>query len=103
MGPLVCTVSPRIWELPVGIVANNGIPVLGECIEGRTSSSVVVQPAASRSFFLQNITGFMVGRRVRGTAPASPGRRQDGDGGGLLGGAKVYSGSSAARSGRQLR
>jgi acetyl-CoA carboxylase carboxyltransferase component len=48
--------------MPVGIVANNGILFSEVAHEGRALHRAVL-PARIPLIFLQNITGFMVGRK----------------------------------------
>jgi len=52
-------------RLSDGILANNGIPVLRERAEGRAVHRAVQSEAIVPLVFLQNITGFMVGKEVR--------------------------------------
>ena len=61
-GPTLVTGFARIWGYPVGIVANNGI-LFGESAQ---KGAHFVQLCGQRGIplvFLQNITGFMVGRK----------------------------------------
>jgi 3-methylcrotonyl-CoA carboxylase beta subunit len=74
---LVCGFA-HIHGYPVGIVANNGILFSESARRARTSSSSATS-ASIPLLFLQNITGFMVGRAVRERRHRQ-GRRQDGAG-----------------------
>ena len=61
-GPTLVTGFARIWGYPVGIVANNGILFS----ESAQKGAHFVQLCGQRGIplvFLQNITGFMVGRK----------------------------------------
>ncbi|TXT25583.1 MAG: 3-methylcrotonyl-CoA carboxylase beta subunit [Rhodocyclaceae bacterium] len=71
---LVCGFA-RIYGYPVGIVANNGILFSESALKG----AHFIELCAQRGIplvFLQNITGFMVGRKYENGGI----RRQDGDG-----------------------
>ncbi len=60
-GPTLVTAFARIWGYPVGILANNGILFSESALKG----SHFIQLCESRGIpllFLQNITGFMVGK-----------------------------------------
>jgi len=60
-GPTLVTGFARIWGHPVGIVANNGVLFSESALKG----AHFIQLCDQRSIplvFLQNITGFMVGR-----------------------------------------
>ena len=84
---LVCGFA-RIWGYPVGIVANNGILFSESALKG----AHFIELCAQRGIplvFLQNITGFMVGRAVRGRRHRQA-RRQDGDRGRVRRGAEVH-------------
>ena len=64
-GPTLVTGFARIWGYPVGILANNGILFSEAALKG----AHFIELACQRGIplvFLQNITGFMVGREVRG-------------------------------------
>ena len=64
----------RIWGYPVGIVANNGI-LFGESAQ---KGAHFVELCAQRGIplvFLQNITGFMVGRRYEAGGIAKDGAK----------------------------
>jgi 3-methylcrotonyl-CoA carboxylase beta subunit len=70
---LVCGFA-RLWGLPVAIVANNGILFSESALKG----AHFVQLAARRRtplLFLQNITGFMVGRRYENAGIARDGAK----------------------------
>ena len=67
----------QIWGYPVGIVANNGILFSESALKG----AHFIELCAQRGIplvFLQNITGFMVGRKYESRRHRQ-GRRQDGD------------------------
>ena len=75
---LICGFA-RIFGYPVGIVANNGI-LFGESAQ---KGAHFIELCAQRKIplvFLQNITGFMVGKQYENDGIAKT-RRQDGDGG----------------------
>jgi 3-methylcrotonyl-CoA carboxylase beta subunit len=60
-GPTLVTGFARIWGYPVGILANNGILFSDSALKG----AHFIELACQRDIpllFLQNITGFMVGR-----------------------------------------
>jgi 3-methylcrotonyl-CoA carboxylase beta subunit len=70
---LVCGFA-RLWGFPVAIVANNGILFSESALKG----AHFVQLAARRRtplLFLQNITGFMVGRRYENSGIARDGAK----------------------------
>jgi 3-methylcrotonyl-CoA carboxylase beta subunit len=70
---LVCGFA-RIWGCPVGIVANNGILFSESALKG----AHFVQLCNRRRIpllFLQNITGFMVGRRYENAGIAKDGAK----------------------------
>jgi 3-methylcrotonyl-CoA carboxylase beta subunit len=70
---LVCGFA-RIWGYPVGIVANNGILFS----ESALKAAHFIELCAQRGIplvFLQNITGFMVGRRYENTGIAKDGAK----------------------------
>ena len=71
-GATLVTGFARIDGMPVGIVANNGILFSESRRRARTSSSCA--PAQDPLVFLQNITGFMVGRKYEneGIAATAP-------------------------------
>ena len=67
----------RIWGYPVGIIANNGILFSESALKG----AHFIELCAQRGIplvFLQNITGFMVGRKYEAGGIAKR-RREDGD------------------------
>ena len=77
----------HIQGCPVGIVANNGILFS----ESANKGAHFVELCSQRRIplvFLQNITGFMVGRKYEDERHRAR-RRQDGDGGGLRAGAEA--------------
>ena len=71
---LVCGFS-RIWGYPVGVVANNGVPLFRErALKG----SHFIELCSQRGIpllFLQNITGFMVGRQYEAGGIAKDGAK----------------------------
>ena len=78
-GATLVTGFAHIWGYPVGIVANNGILFS----ESAQKGAHFIELCAQRGIplvFLQNITGFMVGRKYE-AGGNSQGRRQDGYGG----------------------
>ena len=73
-GQTLVTGFARIWGYPVGIVANNGI-LFGESAQ---KGAHFVELCAQRGIplvFLQNITGFMVGRRYEAGGIAKDGAK----------------------------
>lgn len=70
---LVCGFA-RIWGMPIGIVANNGI-LFGESAQ---KGAHFIELCAQRKIpllFLQNITGFMVGRKYESEGIAKHGAK----------------------------
>jgi 3-methylcrotonyl-CoA carboxylase beta subunit len=70
---LVCGFA-RIWGYPVGIVANNGILFSESALKG----AHFIELCAQRGIplvFLQNITGFMVGRKYENAGIAKDGAK----------------------------
>ena len=70
---LVCGFA-HIWGYPVGILANNGILFSESALKG----SHFIELCAQRGIplvFLQNITGFMVGRKYENTGIAKDGAK----------------------------
>ncbi len=72
---LVCGFA-HICGYPVGILANNGVLFSESALKG-THFIELCDQRGIPLVFLQNITGFMVGTRVRGRRHRQ-GRRQDG-------------------------
>ena len=73
-GPTLVTGFARIWGFPVGIVANNGI-LFGESAQ---KGAHFIELCAQRGIplvFLQNITGFMVGRKYETSGIAKDGAK----------------------------
>ncbi len=73
-GETVVTGFARIWGYPVGIVANNGILFS----ESALKAAHFIQLCAQRGIplvFLQNITGFMVGRKYEAGGIAKDGAK----------------------------
>ena len=60
-GPTLVTGFARIWGHPVGVVANNGVLFSESALKGAHFIELCDQRAIPL-LFLQNITGFMVGR-----------------------------------------
>ena len=60
---------------PVGIVANNGILFSESALKGAHFIELCAQRKASRLLFLQNITGFMVGRKYESGGIAKDGAK----------------------------
>ena len=70
---LVCGFA-RIWGYPVGIIANNGILFSESALKG----AHFIELCCQRNIplvFLQNITGFMVGRKYENTGIAKNGAK----------------------------
>jgi len=61
-GTTLVTGFARIWGMPVGILANNGILFSDSALKGAHFIELACQRAIPL-LFLQNITGFMVGRQ----------------------------------------
>ena len=73
-GPTLVTGFAHIWGMPVGIVANNGI-LFGESAQ---KGAHFIELCAQRGIplvFLQNITGFMVGRKYENGGIAKDGAK----------------------------
>jgi 3-methylcrotonyl-CoA carboxylase beta subunit len=73
-GPTLVTGFARIWGMPVGIIANNGILFSESALKG----AHFVELCCQRSIpivFLQNISGFMVGRRYEAGGIAKDGAK----------------------------
>ncbi|MGH7084886.1 MAG: carboxyl transferase domain-containing protein, partial [Acetobacteraceae bacterium] len=73
-GPTVVTGFAHIWGYPVGIVANNGILFSESAVKG----AHFIELCAQRKIplvFLQNITGFMVGRKYEAGGIAKDGAK----------------------------
>jgi 3-methylcrotonyl-CoA carboxylase beta subunit len=73
-GPTVVTGFAHIWGYPVGIVANNGILFS----ESAQKAAHFIELCAQRGIplvFLQNITGFMVGRKYEAGGIAKDGAK----------------------------
>ena len=88
----------RLLGYPVGIIANNGVLFS----ESALKATHFIELCAARRIpliFLQNITGFMVGRAVRARRHRE-GRREDGARGRQRGRAEVHAWSSARRTAR---
>src|SRR5437763_7982702 len=70
---LVCGFA-RIWGYPVGILANNGILFSESALKGAHFSELCAQRGIPL-VFLQNITGFMVGRKYEAGGIAKDGAK----------------------------
>ncbi|HEV3177018.1 MAG TPA: carboxyl transferase domain-containing protein, partial [Stellaceae bacterium] len=73
-GETVITGFARIWGYPVGIIANNGILFS----ESALKATHFIELCAQRGIpliFLQNITGFMVGRKYEASGIAKDGAK----------------------------
>ncbi|MEQ8355950.1 MAG: carboxyl transferase domain-containing protein [Kiloniellaceae bacterium] len=70
---LVCGFA-RIWGYPVGILANNGILFSESAVKGAHFIELCVQRGLPL-VFLQNITGFMVGRKYEAGGIAKDGAK----------------------------
>ena len=64
-GSTLVTGFARLYGMPVGIIANNGILFSRVGAEGRALHRAVLRSARVPLLFLQNITGFMVGTKIR--------------------------------------
>jgi len=73
-GPTLVTGFARLWGYPIGIIANNGILFS----ESAQKGAHFIELCAQRGIplvFLQNITGFMVGRRYEAGGIAKDGAK----------------------------
>ncbi|HEV8014722.1 MAG TPA: carboxyl transferase domain-containing protein [Stellaceae bacterium] len=73
-GPTLVTGFARLWGYPVGIVANNGVLFSESALKG----AHFVELCAQRGIplvFLQNITGFMVGKKYEAGGIAKDGAK----------------------------
>jgi acetyl-CoA carboxylase carboxyltransferase component len=61
-GPTLITCFARIHGIPVGILANNGV-LFSECANKGTQFIQLCNQIDTPLLFLQNITGFMVGKK----------------------------------------
>jgi 3-methylcrotonyl-CoA carboxylase beta subunit len=73
-GPTLVTGFARIWGYPVGILANNGILFSESALKGTHFIALACQRGISL-VFLQNITGFMVGREYEARGIAKDGAK----------------------------
>ena len=73
-GPTLVTGFARIWGHPVGIVANNGI-LFGESAQKGAHFIELCDQRGIPLVFLQNITGFMVGRKYESGGIAKDGAK----------------------------
>ena len=76
-GTTLVTGFARLWGYPVGIVANNGILFSESALKGAHFIELCCQRGIPL-VFLQNITGFMVGKEIR-SGRHRQGRRENGD------------------------
>jgi 3-methylcrotonyl-CoA carboxylase beta subunit len=73
-GPTLVTGFARLWGYPIGIVANNGVLFSESALKG----AHFVELCAQRQIplvFLQNITGFMVGKKYEAGGIAKDGAK----------------------------
>src|SRR5262245_8416982 len=61
-GATLVTGFARLWGYPVGVVANNGV-LFGESAQKAAHFVILCHKRRTPLLFLQNITGFMVGKR----------------------------------------
>ncbi|HYZ63273.1 MAG TPA: carboxyl transferase domain-containing protein [Acetobacteraceae bacterium] len=73
-GPTLVTGFARIWGYPVGIIANNGILFSESAQKGAHFIELCAQRGVPL-VFLQNITGFMVGRKYEAGGIAKDGAK----------------------------
>jgi len=73
-GPTLVTGFARIWGYPVGIVANNGI-LFSESAQKGAHFIELCSQRGIPLLFLQNITGFMVGRKYEAGGIAKDGAK----------------------------
>ena len=73
-GPSLVTGFARIHGYPIGIVANNGILFSGSALKGAHFIELCCQRGIPL-LFLQNITGFMVGRKYEAGGIAKDGAK----------------------------
>jgi 3-methylcrotonyl-CoA carboxylase beta subunit len=73
-GTTLVTGFARIWGYPIGIVANNGILFSESAVKGAHFIELCAQRGVPL-LFLQNITGFMVGRKYEAGGIAKDGAK----------------------------
>src|SRR5579864_4452592 len=73
-GPTLVCGFARIWGYPVGIVANNGILFSESALKGAHFIELCAQRGVP-IVFLQNITGFMVGKKYENAGIAKDGAK----------------------------
>ncbi|MCF3948222.1 carboxyl transferase domain-containing protein [Acidiphilium iwatense] len=73
-GTTLVTAFARIWGYPVGIVANNGVLFSESALKGAHFIELCAQRGIPL-IFLQNITGFMVGRKYESGGIAKDGAK----------------------------
>jgi 3-methylcrotonyl-CoA carboxylase beta subunit len=73
-GPTLVCGFAHVWGYPVGIVANNGILFSDSALKGAHFIELCVQRSIPL-VFLQNITGFMVGRKYEAGGIAKDGAK----------------------------
>jgi 3-methylcrotonyl-CoA carboxylase beta subunit len=73
-GTTLITGFARIWGYPIGIVANNGILFSESALKGAHFIELCAQRGIPL-LFLQNITGFMVGKKYEATGIAKDGAK----------------------------
>ncbi|MBN8479625.1 MAG: methylcrotonoyl-CoA carboxylase [Burkholderiales bacterium] len=73
-GTTLVTGFARLWGYPVGIVANNGV-LYGESAQKGAHFVELCCQRGTPLVFLQNVTGFMVGRKVEAAGIAKDGAK----------------------------
>ena len=73
-GPTLVTGFARLWGYPVGIVANNGVLFSESALKGAHFIELCAQRGVPL-VFLQNITGFMVGKKYESGGIAKDGAK----------------------------
>ena len=100
-GPTLVTGFARLHGFLVGIIANNGV-LFSECALKATHFIELCNLRRIPLIFLQNITGFIVGRQYRARGHRQ-GWREDGARGRQLGRSEVHGGDRRIVRRRQLR
>jgi 3-methylcrotonyl-CoA carboxylase beta subunit/propionyl-CoA carboxylase len=73
-GPTLVTAFARVWGFPVGVLASNGV-LFSECALKATHFIEICQARDLPLVFLQNITGFMVGKQYEAAGIAKDGAK----------------------------
>ena len=73
-GPPLVTAFARIWGFPVGVLANAGV-LFSECALKATHFIELCEERGLPLVFLQNVTGFMVGREYEARGLAKDGAK----------------------------